>query len=136
MSRASLMTRKDRTFAFEHAMSHRNALGVIWPLPRFSVIPYFIEPEVKERGKKPSSSWHLDHQQAHNDALANFPSQYGSTQVGLHIGVDLRDYDLDRERTRKWWEFQNHMEHYVASNSILPTTPAPYPTRQWRYPFW
>ena len=115
-------------------MAHRNGLGVMSPLDRFSAIPYLLDP--MQDISTPGSGWHLDHQQAHNDAMDYLPTEFGASTVGLRIGGILRDYDLDDERQRKWWEFQNHMEHYVGANSISPNVYLPPPAIQWTYPFW
>jgi hypothetical protein len=130
-----MLNSNDPWFAFDHAMGHRNALGVMSPLNRFAIIPYFIEPMQSDIGT-PGSSWHLDHQTAHDDALEHLPSYFGAATVGLHIGGILRDTDLDDPRQRTWWTFQNHMEHYVGGNTITPNVAFPPPAPQWVYPFW
>jgi hypothetical protein len=139
MARVSLLRMGDglgqrAAFELEHAMAHRNALGVMAPLPRFSVIPYLVEP--MQVGARPTTQWHLNHQQAHDDALSNLPSQFGSTSIGLRIGRDLADYNLEDPRQRTWWIFQNHMEHYIGGSTILPQVQFPPPAPQWTYPFW
>jgi hypothetical protein len=134
MSSLDLLNFNDPTFAFQHAMSHRNAMGVMSPLDRFSIIPYFIDPE--QNVGTPGSMWHLDHQQAHNDALQHLPTEFGAATVGLFIGQNLRDYDLDNEGQLKWWLFQNWAEHYVGGNTISPNVPLPPPALQWTWPFW
>jgi hypothetical protein len=131
------------TFAFEHAMAHRNYLGQMAPLTRFSVIPYLLDPMI-DNPSIAASNWHLNHQQAHNDALTSIPSYYvnprtgeawpeGETEVGLFIGTDLRDTDLNNEGQRKWWLFLNHQEHYVANGVTLPASIDPPPQT---FPFW
>ena len=134
MSRAVLLNSNDPWFAFDHAMAHRNGLGIMSPLDRFSAIPYFVDPMVGVA--EPASIWHLRHQQAHNDALANLPTEFGASTVGLFIGQNLRDYNLDDARLRTWWTFENHMEHYVGGNTISPNVYIPPPAPQWTYPFW
>ena len=134
MSRVTLLNSNDPSFAFEHAMAHRNAMGVMSPLDRFSVVPYLLDPE--QNLAIPGSMWHLDHQQAHNDALTHLPTEFGAPTVGLFIGGILRDYDLDNQAQRTWWTFQNHMEHYVGGNTITPDVYLPPPALQWVYPFW
>jgi hypothetical protein len=104
------------------------------PLDRFSVIPYFIDPE--QNVGTPGSMWHLDHQTSHNDALQHLPTEFGAATVGLFIGQNLRDTNLDDARQRTWWTFQNHMEHYVGGDTILPNVYLPPPAIQWQYPFW
>jgi hypothetical protein len=122
------------TFDFEHAMAHRNYFGAMYPLPRFSVLPYLIDPT--QNGELPASKWHLNHQQAHNDVLPVIPSRYNyfapTDEVGLFIGSNLIDTDLADEGQRKWWTFANHMEHYIANNALLPF-PAEFEVR---FPFW
>lgn len=138
MSRANLLHMGDTpaqqaVFAFEHAMAHRNAFGVMSPLNRFSVLPYFIDPMRKDA---PAQKWNLNHQQAHNDALQHLPSEFGSPTVGLFIGQNLIDTDLNDPRQRQWWIFQNHQEHYIGGNTILPNVNFPPPAPQWVFPFW
>ena len=86
-------------FGFEHAMAHRELLGAMAPLDRFSVIPYFVHPQTL-----PSGGWRMDHQQAHN-AMAATPSPL--------LEQILRDSNLFNPEQRKWWEFMNHHEHYI-----------------------
>jgi hypothetical protein len=129
-----MLNSDDPWFPWDHAFAHRNALGVMSPLDRFSSIPYFIDP--MQDIATPGSMWHLDHQSAHNDALANLPTEFGASTVGLFIGQNLRDTDLDDPRQRLWWTFQNHMEHYVGGNTITPNVQFPPPAPQWVYPFW
>jgi hypothetical protein len=138
MARVSLLHMGDglgqrAAFELEHAMAHRNALGIINPLTRFSVIPYFIDPMQLQR---PAQKWNLNHQQAHNDALTHLPAEFGASTVGLFVGQNLVDTDMTNERQRKWWIFQNHMEHYVGGNTILPNVIFPPPAPQWIFPFW
>lgn len=167
-----------KAWAFEHAMSHRNALGPLtryepktvnnvttWhlreTLSRFSVVPYFIDPMIG--ADIMAGKYLLNHQQAHSDALNNIPDRYywkyltsilqvpnpnpppptlpqtsikpQTIKYGLRIGGNLIDWRLSNKRQRTWWTFQNHMEHYVASQSIAPA-PAPKPAPQWTFPFW
>jgi hypothetical protein len=134
MAAPSLLDMRDSGFAFEHVMAHRLYLGVMSPLTRFSVIPYFIDPMT---AKRPADGWHLNHQQAHNDALNNLPAQYlGDIAAG--VGSDLADTNLDNPASRSWWTFFNRIEHYVGSNTILPqpVTPPPPPSPTFTYPFW
>jgi hypothetical protein len=131
MAQSTLLNSSDPWFAFEHSMAHRAALGIMAPLDRFSAIPYFVEPDLGDN--QPASMWNLDHQQAHNDALQNLPSAYGATAIGLAIGQNLVDSNLDDPEQRTWFTFQNFMEHYVGANTILP---APGPETEWTFPFW
>ena len=133
MSRASLLNLNEPAFAWEHAMSHRNALGVMAPLDRFSAVPYFVDPMLDTNVS--AGNWHLNHQQSHDDALANFPQYYSSPNLGLRFGQNLVDTDLSNAGQATWWTFLNHMEHYVAGDSVsLRPLPPPFP--QWTWPFW
>jgi hypothetical protein len=136
MSGPTLSNPADPWFAFQHAMYHRNALGVMSPLTRFSVIPYFIDPAT---GKRSADSWYLNHGQAHNDAMNNLPSTYlGEVTAGSGVGANLVDTVLDNPWSRSWWVFQNNLEHYVGANTILPAPqiPPPPPAPTWTFPFW
>jgi hypothetical protein len=131
-----LLNQDDPSFAFEHAMAHRRVLGIMSPLDRFSIVPYFIDPMDPQAS---ADGWHLNHQQAHNDSLNEVPTGYGATEVGLRVGQNLVDTDLTAPQAKAWWTFQNHMEHYVQAGTFLPATtalPAPQQAPNWRYPFW
>lgn len=133
MSRVSLLNSYDPTFSFEHAVSHRTALGVMSPLYRFSVIPYFIDPmEVTEQ---PGGPWHLNHQQAHTDAASQLPIALDQRRRGVDLNANLLDYALENPDSRAWWTFVNHLEHYVGSGTVA-VTPQPPPAPQWTFPFW
>jgi hypothetical protein len=141
VSEASLLSRGDRfgqlaTFDFEHAMAHRKLLAVMSPLTSYSVLPYMLDPS-QDVGRS-ASKWHLNHQQAHNDALTSVPAQYGApvtAQAGLFVGQNLVDTDFDNERQLTWWMFENWMEHHVANASVRPG-PAGGTAKKWQYPFW
>lgn len=105
--------RGQATFAFEHAMAHRTFLGAIAPLHRFSVIPYFIDPQQNDVPK-----WKLNHQQAHLDAMPNLPDYWQAETFGLLFMHNLLDYDLDDPEQRAWWTFANNQEHYAAMHSL------------------
>jgi hypothetical protein len=78
-------------------------------------------------------NWHQNHMQAHDDSLNALPSEFGQSKlVGLRIGQDLRDTDLDDPRKKTWWEFQNHREHYIANGTISPFLP----DLLTQFPFW
>lgn len=183
MARCSLLNfptnpMAQKAWVFEHAMAHRNALGVLtrykgttvnnvttWtvqrPLAGFSVVPYFVDPMAGYQ--RAAGKYLLNHQQAHDDALRNFPIQYGwkflsstiqvpnpnpppptlpqtsikpqKVKYGLRIGANLIDWHLQNSRQLTWWIFQNHTEHYVGANTISPP-PSPKPAPQWTFPFW
>lgn len=135
MSRVVLLNMDDPWFSFDHAMAHRNALGVMAPLNRFSIVPYLLDPIMPDEPTA-GDDWNLDHQQAHNDALANLPTHFGASTIGLHIGQILRDTNFDNPEQRKWFEFQNHTEHYIGGNTITPNIQFPPPAPQWTWPFW
>jgi hypothetical protein len=125
MSNAALLNMDDPWWPFNHAMAHREWLGVMAPLTRFSLVPYFIEPMIAS--VEAAGPWALRHQQAHNDAMASLPSSFGATTVGLFIGGNLIDTNLGDQGQQKWLEFQNEQEHYVANTAITPPN---------TYPFW
>lgn len=105
-------------FAFDHMMSHRTLTAAIvgaTPTMTFGVDPYFIDPTFN------NGKYHLNHWQAHIDALTNVPSYFGAeTATGVFTNQNIRDTDLDNENERIWWTWQNHMEHRLAT-SVLPS---------------
>lgn len=132
MAQVTLLVRNEgplaeAVFAFEHAMAHREVLGAMSPLTQFSVIPYFIYPMHNEN--QPGSTWHLNHQQAHNDVLSKLPSIIPGR--GLDTDMVLRDSDLSNPRQGPWWTFANHQIHFLANAAVLPQTGP-----GWTYPFW
>src|SRR5262245_17165608 len=134
MARPTLLNFHDPAFPWEHAMAHRNFIGVMSPLPRFTVIPYFIDPFT---AKRPGDNWHMNHRRAHDDADDALPDKYLGT-VGFGVSGILVDSDLNDPVSRSWWTFINHTEHYVESNNILPQPqmPPPPPAPIWVFPFW
>ena len=136
MAHPTLLNMDDPWFEWQHAMSHRDFLGVMSPLTRFSVIPYWLEPITDQR---PAGPWRFNHQQAHLDAMNNLPATYlGEIVPGTAVNANLVDSNLDDAWNRSWITFQNHMEHYVGSARILPApqTPPPPPAPIIKYPFW
>lgn len=132
MARVTLLHLGDpAAFDFEHAMAHRNALGVMSPLTRWSVVPYLLDP--RQNSDVPASMWHTNHQQAHDDAQRALPDYYGATSYGnLAIAGILADYDLSKPDQLRWWTFKNHMDHMIGGSTILP----PGTTPRWTFPFW
>jgi len=121
MALASLLhVRTDRTglnvFAFEHAMAHRQLLGAMAPLPRFSVVPYFIDPQ--HELQSPNTLWQVNHQQAHDDAMTSLPTFFGRTTVGIRPAqIYVAENQTDPMQLR-WFTFANHTEHFTMNNSI------------------
>lgn len=114
---------QDETFAFEHSMSHRRLLGSMAPLPRFSTIPYVLNPGTN------LGDWHQDHQQAHNDFTVTLPGWFGfPVTTFIHPGYDLQDTDLRNRNVRTWWTFQNEYTHRIAENIQN--------SELWIFPFW
>ena len=158
MPLATLLNPDDPWFAFEHANAHRNLLGVMSPLTRFSVLPYFLDPLGDVNTS--ASGWRFDHQQAHNDTDNQLPETFTSQSLGFSSSANLVDSNLADPWNRSWWTHTNHMEHYVDNNTVLPQTdlyyevtpdPIPNPTpppptiqpppywvqyRTWTFPFW
>jgi hypothetical protein len=121
----------NEVFSFEHAMSHRTFFGVMSPLTRFSVLPYFLDP--MDGTNLEAGNWHLNHQQAHDDAYSALPQYYSAKPIGIPGGSILVNVDFDNADAVKWWEFTNMVEHQVLTATILPS---PSPNIQWTYPFW
>ena len=93
--------RGQAAFAFDHDMIHRFTLDKMPPVSRtWQFDPTYSPNEF-------SSSWHLNHQQAHND----FNS---ALQIPSPNSI-LKETNLNEARTLTWWTFINHAEHYQAN---------------------
>jgi hypothetical protein len=116
-------------------MAHREYLGVMSPLPRFSVIPYWVDPMT---AKRPADNWHFNHQQAHDDADNAIPSTYMGPPAVVGFSPNMKDANLSDPWGKAWWTFINNREHFVESNAILPAPqiPPPPPAPIIKYPFW
>lgn len=122
-----LLNSNDPWFEFEHVNAHRVYLGAMAPLTRFSILPYLLDPEIQVG--QSASIWHLNHQVAHNDALATLPTFYRYSFIeieeparGLFMGPSVVDTNLDDASQRTWWTFVNHTEHIMANDALLPVT--------------
>jgi hypothetical protein len=115
------------SFAFEHAMAHRNLLGGMAPLSNFGVIPYFVDPTPSPQPAY-ADKWQLNHQQAHYDAFAALPVFYGQTTVGIRPAQMLIDSNLTDQAQLAWWTHANHTEHYVAGETTNPPMTLTYPS--------
>lgn len=81
-------------FIFEHDQAHRRKTR--------KPTSYVLDPMQNEG--LPTSKWHLDHQQAHNQMNASLPGS---------IGQILSDSNLRNINQKTWWQFANHNEHYI-----------------------
>lgn len=90
--RLPLTEREGWAFVFEHDQAHRRQH------PR--TISWLLDP--MRAVSRPSSKWHLDHQQAHNQMAAKPPPV--PAQILLDSSLPLQ---------KAWWEFANHHEHYI-----------------------
>ncbi|PWT76102.1 MAG: hypothetical protein C5B60_04485 [Chloroflexi bacterium] len=136
MSEATLLVMGDdpiarSAFAFEHAMSHRTYLGAMFPLTRFTILPYFIDPQIND------PAYRLDHQYCQNDFNSTMPTwgavpggptppAPGTLAVAVPLSQNLLDHNFDKPEQQLWWTFANHQEHYVGSANlpallVLPT---------------
>ena len=113
-----LLNPADPVFAFHHAMSHRTYYQAMGPLHQWTILPYLLDPTYALL--LPGSEWHLNHQQAHNDFTRTVPSGYENPGVGIPTNQNLLNPDLADARSRAWWTFANHQEHYIADDTMLP----------------
>lgn len=109
MSFASLLNipadpRGRAAFAFDHDMIHRFYLTKMPPDSR----SWPLDPSYA--ANEPSSSWHLNHQQLHNDFNRAFSIPSPNSIV--------KETNLTDARNRTWWTFINHSEHYVANKNL------------------
>lgn len=129
MPTVDLMHVERPAFEFWEAMEHRRFLGAMAPLTRFSVLPYNLDPIPKQPG--PSARfWMMNHQQAQTDFTVTSPT-WGFTGPGvppyptaLSVAVpenqNLQDTHMTVEGQRKWFEFANHLEHYILAGTLPP----------------
>lgn len=126
MTTATLLVRGDNpAFAFDHYMAHSQNYGAMFPLSRFSVLPYLLDPESDV--SVPAGNWNLNHQQAHQDFLLTLPSYFGSTLTGLPISQVMVEANLNDPEQVEWWTFTNLIEHQMSGLSL--------PLAGWVYPF-
>ena len=98
--------RGQAAFAFDHDMIHRFYLNKMPSASRtWQFDPAYATNEF-------SSSWHLNHQQAHNDF--NFAARIPSPNS------ILKETNLNDARNLTWWTFINHAEHYRANMVLAP----------------
>jgi len=101
------------SFPWEHQNAHRELLGALSPLYRYSTLPYFMTPLDQSLPR-------LIHQQAHLDAM---PTPAVALSPNL---LDTWPKDKNRE-SLSWWLFANHNSHYIAQNEM---------DSELTYPFW
>ena len=128
MSTANLLNINDPAFEFWEAMVHRQLLGAMAPLTRFSVLPYNLDPMPEYPGPA-ARFWMLNHQRAQTDAIStiptwgwpgpNYPPYPGSLDVSVPENQNLQDYHIAIPEQAAWFAFVNHQELYVAS-TFLP----------------
>jgi hypothetical protein len=111
----------DPAFAFEHFQSHIIYFSHMLPIPRFSVMPYLLDPMLEVNW--PAVSWHLNHQQAHDDFLATLPTARGSSRIGIPGSQLLVDVNLAIPEDEQWWLFSNLIEHQLADSVLPPISP-------------
>ena len=107
-------------------MEHRALLNGMsdMVLSGYAAVPYHVDPMLEMQ--TPANDWSLNHQQAHNDALAALPQLYfygflnvpDPIPVGIRPGAVLIDANLTDEMQRQWWTFANQIEHTVAAATI------------------
>lgn len=125
------------SWQFDHAMAHREMTGGmsatidlignirLGALSHFSALPYFLDPQVN------TGVWHLDHGQAHQDAVVTLPPFFGhhrtpETLTTIAPTQDFVDMDFDDQALLTWWTHANQQEHMAAQNVLT----------QLVYPFW
>jgi hypothetical protein len=79
--------RARQAFIFDHDQLHRHKTPT-----------YILDPLIDPNW--PGSKWHQDHQIAQN-------------KLGTGSFI-LRDTNLANANERAWWEFANHLEHYIS----------------------
>lgn len=119
---AVLLNPDDPFYAFEHAMVHRQALSAMFPLDRFSALPYLLDPAQFD-----NATWRLNHQQAQNDFISTQPTwglypQAMPPYPGELLAVVGDNKPLIDEQLQ-WWAFTNWTEHYIGSAAVAQVPP-------------
>ena len=126
MSTAILLNPDDPLFSFEHMQSHRRYFAVMAPLDRFSALPYLLDPPFNTTIR--ASDWHLNHAKAHVDFAKTLPSEYADTTPAPNAAIaPMMDFDLGNLEDVTWWSFQQHREHFLADQAVLPLLTGTYP---------
>ena len=73
MSTANLLNLNDPAYEFWEAMEHRQFLGAMFPLTRFSVLPYTLDP-IPMYPSAAIRFWMLNHQRAQTDFIVTIPT--------------------------------------------------------------
>ena len=128
MSTAPLLNLDDPMWEFFEAMTHRQFLGAMFPLTRFSVLPYNLDPIPVYPGPA-ARFWMMNHQKAQTDAMTTIPTwgfagpglppYPGTLDVNVPENQNLQDSHITIPDQRAWFTFINHQEMYVAS-TFLP----------------
>ena len=105
-------------WSFEHAMAHRSLMAVMGPLTQWSVMPYFIDPA--DFQATPANKWNLNHQQGHDDFTRNLPAFSTAHVAGIPMIQNLMDSNFQDQGQLSWWTHNNHQQHFVAANAVLP----------------
>ena len=135
MTTANLLNIYDPDSEFWEAMAHRTFLGAMFPLIRFSALPYNLDPIPPQPGPA-ARFWMLNHQRAQSDAITTIPTwgwpgpglppYPGSLTVSVPENQNLQDTHLTIPGQRTWFQFANHLEIYVATAALPPTLTFPF----------
>ena len=129
MPTAILLNPDDPLFSFEHMQAHRRYFAMMAPLDRFSALPYLLDPPLHTEIR--ASDWHLNHSKSHIDFARTLPSEYNApaTPERNPAAQPIMDYNLSNTEYIASWSFQQHREHFLADQAVLPLL-----TGTW--PFW
>lgn len=116
----TLMNSNDPMYAWNHAMDHRTLLGAMPAYDRiptnvFSAVPYWIHPQRND------GMWHLNHNQAHLDAITTPPPTFGQPYPGLYLDP------IQNDGQQRWFTWANEREHLTA-HSMYDLTQPMFPT--------
>lgn len=118
----TLMTGGSRVspaFGIEHRAVHQQIIDALPPGVQYVIDPSYFEPRSAPAGD-PASFWAVKHQNAHDTAISDLPPFYGSSAVGMNVGQNLVDLDLEEPTGLTWALFVNLQLHYAAMLSIGP----------------
>lgn len=103
--------REAHGFVFDHDQEHRREMLVGSGRSSLAALqPNIIDPAPIDNTSRRAGNWHQDHQRAHDD--------FYLAQAKVPSNQNMIDSNLAEPASLAWWTFVNHMQHYIAQQTI------------------